>query len=47
MAMRRRLHARGASPECRELLLALLEPRQAKRPSPRKALTYAWFQTPA
>ena len=46
-ALLERLHARGASPECQQVILALLQPRQADRPLPRDALAYAWFDMPA
>ena len=46
-AMLEQLYVRGASPECQQLLMALLQPRQADGPLPRDALAYAWFHVPA
>ncbi len=45
-ALREQLDARGASPECQQVILALMQPREADRPLPRDALGFAWFHMP-
>ena len=43
-AVRKQLGARCVSLECQQLLLALLQPREAGRPLAREALAHPWFQ---